>query len=282
MGKHQKQASKKYKFKQSMVKNDLYLELSDPEFYGFGYTHLTPSGYGSKIEKRLISKLGVTKVNGKKMRGDFLTDPKSKNNLYGEIKTTYKDPNGFYHITHIRQWHDFDVYVLCFIDPTTCKAQYIMIKKDVLNELPLTNMNLTDNDNQSNNHVEKRISLTEESDYMKFIKSKNLLDSTTFKSFFNYINLREYYFDKIASVLDEYVERSYLYASPYSIGNFTYYSSKVRDFVWYHLSKDFGDQPKRSIFNKFMRHKFNDVILHHFTKYDFMYRHEHPGLNNFL
>jgi hypothetical protein len=282
MGKFQKQAAKKYKFKQSMVKKDLYLQLSDNEFYGFAYTHLTPSGYGSKIEKRLMTKLGVGRVSGKKMKGDFLTEPKGKNNLFGEIKATYKDADGFYHITHIRQWHNFDVYVLCLIDPQTSKPQYIMVKKDVFNELPLTNMNLTDNDNQENHNVEKRISITEDSDHMKFLKSNNLLKSTTFKDLMNYINSREYYFEKIAEKLDEYIQLSYYYANPTKIHTFSYYFTKVCDFSWYKLSKEYGNLPSRREFNKFMKHKFRDVILHYFTRYDFMYRHEHPGLNNFF
>lgn len=280
MGKFQKQAAKKYKYKQSMVKRDLYLELSDSEFYGFSYAHLTPSGYGSKIEKRLMTKLGVGKVNRNDIKGDFVTKSKSKNKLYGEIKTTYLDVDGFYHVTHIRQWHEFDVYLLCFINPTTCKAEYIMVKKDVFNQLPLTNMNLTSNDNQENNHVEKRFSLTENSDYMKFFKSENLLKSTSFKDLSNYIDQRDYFYGKLELKINDYIMDAIinLYNISFKTKNYNYFFKKVCDHIWDSINKDFGDQPKRRLLNKFVKNTFNDVILNYYMRYNLLFEDENPEL----
>jgi hypothetical protein len=143
-----------------------------------------PATYGPKIQNKIIRELKAIVVSSDKERGDF-----RKNITFFEVKCSFLSKGVSYSITNIRNWHNFDYYVLCFIDVTNnFTPNFYVIKKDDINNFKLRGMNGTVESNTVNQNVGMRVAIQIDSPDMELLKSLNLLKDNSFESLYKFVD----------------------------------------------------------------------------------------------
>jgi hypothetical protein len=143
-----------------------------------------PATYGPKIQNKIIRELKAIVVSSDKERGDF-----RKNITFFEVKCSFLSKGVSYSITNIRNWHNFDYYVLCFIDVTNnFTPNFYVIKKDDINNFKLRGMNGTAESNTVNQNVGMRTAIQVDSPDMELLKSLNLLKDNSFESLYEFVD----------------------------------------------------------------------------------------------
>jgi hypothetical protein len=174
-----KKAIDKFKINKNI---DLSLDLI--EYICECYVKLNPCSYGTRIENKIKKLLNVKSVKKKENKGDF-----KYGDNYGEIKVTFLSQSKTYNITHIRLYQNFDTYLLCFIDcENNFTPNFYLIPKNVMNRLPLTSMNGTEESNMGNKNIDQRITIKKYSKEHKLISRNNLLNSPTINDLKKYLN----------------------------------------------------------------------------------------------
>ena len=179
MNRYLRRALEKFKTNKDI---DLNLDLID--YICECYTKLNPCSYGSRIENKIKKILKVKTVKKGENRGDFSFGTK-----YGEIKITFLSQTNCYNITHIRLYQDFDFYLFCFIDcEEMFTPNFYLIPKNIMNKLPLTSMNGTEESNMKNKNVDQRITIKKDSKEHKLIIKHSILKGSTINDLNAYIN----------------------------------------------------------------------------------------------
>jgi len=162
---------------------DYSLDLND--FICQAYVNLAPNAYGSHIEEYIRMRLDAIKILASQDMGDFMVTRK-----YFEVKASYLTQNNdSFNITHIRQWQNFDYYLLCFVDcDDNFTPHFYVIHKDIVNGIKLNFMNGTPKANIDNTNIEMRATLKRNSDGSKLVSKNNLLKDTTFESLQEFIS----------------------------------------------------------------------------------------------
>ena len=159
--------------------------MSDPlhKFICDCVGHL-PAKYGPMIQNKIIKELRAIGVKSDIERGDF-----RKNKTYFEFKTSFLSKGISYSITNIRNWHNFDYYVLCFIDTVNdFTPNFYVIKKDDIQKFKLRGMNGTVESNTVNKNIGMRVTLQVNSQDMKVFQDMNLLNDTSFESLYEFVD----------------------------------------------------------------------------------------------
>jgi len=139
---------------------------------------LLPASYGPLIQNKVIKDLNVTSVKCDEERGDF-----RKNKTYFEFKCSFLSKGISYSITNIRKWHNFDYYVLCFIDAeNNFTPNFYVINKDGVDSFTQRGMNGTVGSNMCNTNVGMRVTLNIKSKDFELFKSMNILRDTSFEA----------------------------------------------------------------------------------------------------
>lgn len=118
-------------------------------------------------DKDLLSNRGDLHVN----REDFF-----------EKKTTFLNKNGKYSITNIRDWQDFNYFILCFID-LDYNPSFFCVPKEVVTNNPILRLSAMNDDKETNKHnkyVGKRVSFPSY-DVNYIFKKHNILKGTSYK-----------------------------------------------------------------------------------------------------
>jgi hypothetical protein len=153
------------------------------------YTRCSPNMYGSLFPKKIMRDLGefLKGVPSSINRGDCHVNYLA----FFEFKISYKskDEESF-SITNIRDWQEFDYFVLCFVDPEkNFRSRFYCVEKTVItdnSEIRLGGMNNTADINLENKHVGKRTSII--ADDLEWILNKhNLLKTTKYTSLISFI-----------------------------------------------------------------------------------------------
>lgn len=145
---------------------------------------LLPASYGPLIQNKIIHDLKAFGVKSDEERGDF-----RKNKTYFEIKTSFLSKGTTYSITNIRKWHNFDFYVICFIDvENNFTPNFYVITKSGIDSFTQRGMNGTVESNMSNTNIGMRVTFNIKSKEFEQFKSMNLLKDTTFDSLFEFVN----------------------------------------------------------------------------------------------
>lgn len=174
-----KKAIDKFKINKNI---DLSLDLID--YICECYVKLNPCSYGTRIENKIKNILKVKSVKKKENKGDF-----KYGDNYGEIKVTFLSQTNTYNITHIRLYQNFDTYLFCFIDcENNFTPNFYLIPKNVMNRLPLTSMNGTEESNMGNKNIDQRITIKKDSKEHKLISRNNLLNGPTINDLKKYLN----------------------------------------------------------------------------------------------
>lgn len=145
---------------------------------------LLPAKYGPKIQNKVIHDLKAIGVKSDEERGDF-----RKNKTYFEFKSSFLSKGTSYSITNIRKWHNFDYYVLCFIDvENNFTPNFYVITKSTIDSFTQRGMNGTVESNMSNTNIGMRVTFNVKSKEFEQFKSMNLLKDTSFDSLFEFVD----------------------------------------------------------------------------------------------
>jgi hypothetical protein len=201
--------------------------LSIEDYVLLLYSNCTPSVYGTLFEKRLYVELYrnglyIEETNKKEERGDvslyypkkcnndrfheLITDIEEKEdksktirsvnigkgNLFKrnyEIKFSYLGKNNCYTVRNVRDYHDFDYYILAFVDTyDNFKINYYCIKMSSVNIFNLSPMNGTHNSNKNNENINYGFTIKYGSyDHRYTLKEINLLDGTSFNDLLKFM-----------------------------------------------------------------------------------------------
>lgn len=155
--------------KQFIRKNEDALDLlEEKELFKFLFLFFTPQSYGTKIEKRIIRDFNLEKVPASLDKGDF----KTKNEKYGEVKTSFLDSEGKFHFVQIRPYQDNDYYLLVSILPKEdFKIMYFVIQKHelekFLEDVKANNCHGVLKNMDDEGHIEYRFSIAYDSDLFR-------------------------------------------------------------------------------------------------------------------
>lgn len=171
--------------KQALVRNvftDDDMELPMGRFLMKSFASCTPNKYGDLFAKKVVhdSKNILKELSSSLDRGDCHADYTK----FFECKISYRNRSGKYSITNIRDWQNFDYFILCFVDITDdFKSQFFCIPKETITNNPgitLTAMNNTSDINSKNTYVGTRTSINNV-DINWLFKNKNVLEGTSYK-----------------------------------------------------------------------------------------------------
>lgn len=178
MSDYLKKAIEKYK-----TNKDVDLSLNLLDYICDCYSKLNPCSYGSRIENKVKKIIKVKTVKKSENKGDF----KFKDN-YGEMKVSFLSQSLCYNITHIRLYQDFDFYLFCFIDcEDMFNPNFYLVPKNIMNKLPLTSMNGTEESNRKNKNIDQRITIKKDSKEHKLIIKHNVLGGTSINDLNSYV-----------------------------------------------------------------------------------------------
>ena len=179
MSDYLKRAKEKYK-----TNKDIDMSLSLIDYICECYVKLNPCSYGSRIENKVKKLLKVKNVKKSENKGDF-----KFGDTYGEMKVSFLSQSLCYNITHIRLYQDFDFYLFCFIDcEDAFTPHFYLISKNIMNKLPLTSMNGTEESNMKNKNVDQRITIKKDSKEHKLIIKHNVLNGNSINDLDSYVN----------------------------------------------------------------------------------------------
>lgn len=179
--------------KQRLTKNvftdeDMNLKIKD--FLMKSYQICTPSKYGDLFPKKVIldAKGKLKELPSSLERGDCHINYKK----FFEAKISYRNKSGKYSITNIRNWQDFDYFILCFVDSDdNFKPYFYCVPKTTITNNPrinLTGMNNTAKTNSKNKYVGTRTSVNPV-DLNWLFKNDSVLKGTSYKNLQDFIKL---------------------------------------------------------------------------------------------
>jgi len=169
----------KQKFEQS---NDVDFNLPLNDFVSDCYVRLKPCSYGVRIQQKIVSDLGLFSLQPSDNIGDVIIGKKKV-----EIKVTFLDKKGCYHLTHLRMWQKFQYYLFCFIDcENDFTPEFYVVDKYVLNKVKMTPMNGTKESNSDNINIELRSTIKKNGEAHKLFIKENKLDGTTIDDLRNF------------------------------------------------------------------------------------------------
>lgn len=163
----------KNKYKET---NDVDFKLPLTDFITDCYVRLKPCSYGTRIQQKITKDLNLTTISPSLNNGDILIGKSMC-----EIKTSFLDRKGSYHLTHLRMWQKFKYYLFCLIDcENDFNPEFYVIDKYVLNKIKMTPMNGTKESNSDNVNIELRTTIKKNSDSFKILVRENKLGGTSF------------------------------------------------------------------------------------------------------
>jgi hypothetical protein len=178
--------------KHALVRNvftDDDMDLPMGKFLMKSYTTCTPNKYGDLFAKKVIhdSKNILKELSATLDRGDCHVDY----DKFFECKISFRNISGKYSITNIRNWQNFDYFILCFVDvQNDFKPQFFCIPKETITNNPaitLTGMNNTTEINSKNLYVGTRTTISDV-DINWLFKNNNVLEGTSYKHVQKFIN----------------------------------------------------------------------------------------------
>lgn len=106
-----------------------------------------------------------------------------------EIKFSYLGKNNCYTVRNVRDYHDFDYYILAFVDTyDNFKINYYCIEKGDVNCFNLSPMNGTYSSNIKNENINYGFTIKDGSyDHRYVLKELNLLDGTSFNDLLKFM-----------------------------------------------------------------------------------------------
>jgi hypothetical protein len=145
---------------------------------------LPPSSYGPKIESKIKLMFDLISNKPSLECGDL-----RKNRTNFELKTSYLSKSNTYTVANIRQWHNFDYYILCFIDSTqNFNYKFFVLNKEDIKNFKLYGQNGTIESNKENVHVGLRCQISQNGDDMKLLSSLNILPDNSLESLSEFID----------------------------------------------------------------------------------------------
>jgi hypothetical protein len=171
---YKKQATEKFlELRNGLVDDTETLE----DYLAFCYLKYRPNEYGKKIQKRLENYFGMHKVSESTEKGDSFFSTTSNRKMWFEIKVSYLGINNTYSIRYIRPWQEFDYYLLCFINPMDCKPKFFVTTcQDLMDNFSYNYMNGTIESNKSNSKSAYGITIRNDGESYRTLKSLNRLE----------------------------------------------------------------------------------------------------------
>jgi hypothetical protein len=158
--------------------------LSITDFIMDCYVRLKPCSYGKRIEQKISKDLNITSIKSSLGMGDVIL-----RGVPCEIKTSFLDKKGSYHLTHLRMWQDFKYYLLCLVDcENNFTPEFYVIEKDILNDFKIGPMNGTKLANTHNNTIELRTTFKKGGENFNSLMSYNKLGGTSFDDLHKFVN----------------------------------------------------------------------------------------------
>ena len=188
MSKLLKEVNEKRLTQNVFTDDDMNLPIG--EFLMKSYSVCTPNKYGDLFPKKIIldSKGKLKELPSSLDRGDCHINFKK----YFEGKISFRNKSGKYSITNIRDWQDFDYFVLCFVDThDDFKPYFYCVPKKTITDNPrisLNGMNNTNKINRSNTYVATRTNINE-IDLSWLFKKDSVLKGTSYKHLQDFIKL---------------------------------------------------------------------------------------------
>jgi hypothetical protein len=141
-----------------------------------------PAKYGKTMVKKIVhdSNNKLQEIPDSSNRGDC----KDFRGFYYEIKTSYLNKSGRFSIRNIRNWQDFNYFILCLVDIKDDDYRphfYCLTKNDFINHpsLTFTEQNNTRESNVDNKNVGLSTTFLA-GDHSYLFKKRNLLNGTTY------------------------------------------------------------------------------------------------------
>jgi len=152
-------------------------ELKMDHYLKFLFLYFNPQSYGSRIQNRLIKEYGLEKIKSSLDKGDAI----SRNNLYLEIKASYRNIDDDFSFVQIRPYQNCDLYLLTAIDvEDNFKLYNFLINKqnisDFLIKVKAVNCHGVSKNKKDTSNEELRFTVKFNSDLWKFM-IKNYLTS---------------------------------------------------------------------------------------------------------
>lgn len=173
------EARNKQKRRDKITNLDYQLKITD--FILKIHNDCIPCTYGKLLPKKIQHDSGpFLRSSDKDLlsdRGDLHINKKT----FLEVKTSIIGKGGKNSITNIRDWQDFDYFILCFIDIDFIPSFFCVPKEAVTNnpQLKLSAMNDSKEINSHNTYVAKRTNINSY-DVNYLFKKHNLLKGTSY------------------------------------------------------------------------------------------------------
>lgn len=186
MSKLLKQVNKKRLTQNVFTENDM--ESPMKVFLMKSYNQCTPNKYGDLFPKKVVydSNGMLKELSSTLDKGDCHINFKK----YYECKISFRNKSGKYSITNIRDWQEFNYFILCFVDSDNdFKPYFYCVPKETITDnqgINLTGMNNTEEINRMNTYVGKRTSINS-MDLDWLFKEKSVLKGTSYKHLQDYI-----------------------------------------------------------------------------------------------
>ena len=141
------------------------------------FLYFNPQSYGARIQNRLIKEYDLEKIKSSLDKGDAI----SRNNLYLEIKASYRNIEDEFSFVQIRPYQNCDLYLLTAIDvEDNFKLYNFLINKqnisEFLTKVKAGNCHGVSKNKKDTSNEELRFTVKFNSDLWKFMV-KNYLTS---------------------------------------------------------------------------------------------------------
>lgn len=171
-------------------------DLDIEDFIPHIYSECTPNTYGKVFAKKVIIDSGdvLTETKNNSDIGDCeYYDYVKKKKVYSEIKISYRNKQGNYRITNIRDFQNFDYFIICLVDTYNgFKPKFYMVPKNHITKsgfLTLTAMNNTKSSNSENKNVATSTTINEVNASW-FLGKENILGGTSYKHLMKFFSGR--------------------------------------------------------------------------------------------
>jgi hypothetical protein len=167
------------------------INLPMPIFITEVYRH-NSQGYGTEIANKIIhdskGKLSPCHPDLGDATSECNLFKDGTKKIYYEIKSSFSRKNGRLGLTHIRDYQNFDYFIVCFVDRTNkFKEYYYLLPKSFICEnFKLSAMNNTTITNQENKNVPKTMSLKMEK-ALNLFGDANILYGTSYKDLMSFL-----------------------------------------------------------------------------------------------
>lgn len=185
----QKNRIKSVRDKRNKLPHDIH-SYPISKYLGKIYEVCTPSVYGLDFPKKIVMDMSgmIQNIPSSFNRGELRIGSK----FFFNVNISFSSTKNSFAITQIKNWHDYQYHILCFVSAKTGVGKFYCVPKEAVTNNPSLNLVAMTNSsvlNSQNSFVNERCTIKEENLDWTF-ERHNLLESTKYSSLKKFIRER--------------------------------------------------------------------------------------------